>query len=139
MERLLIALVLAALVLAVAYVVQRRRATEAPTQRRWAVPDQLDRDDFDSPAAPWLLAVFTSATCESCAEAVGKATPLASDTVAVQEVALERRRDLHRRYNIEAVPTLVVADDEGVVRATFVGPPKAAELWAAMAQVAESG
>ena len=32
------------------------------------------------------------------------------------------RRDLHQRYHIEAVPTLVLADREGVVRASFVGP-----------------
>src|SRR5437763_5665299 len=139
MERVVIAVVLAAVVCAVAYLVQRRRGTEAPTQRRWAVPDQLDRDDFESPAAPWLIAIFTSATCESCAQAMAKAAPLASPTVAVQEVALDKQRDLHRRYNIEAVPTLVVADGEGVVRATFVGPPKADELWAAVAQVKDAG
>ena len=139
MERVVIAVVLAAVVFAVAYLVQRRRGTEAPTQRRWAVPDQLDRDDFESPAAPWLIAIFTSATCESCAQAMAKAAPLASPTVAVQEVALDKQRDLHRRYNIEAVPTLVVADGEGVVRATFVGPPKADELWAAVAQVKDAG
>ena len=139
MERVIIAVVLAAVVVGFAYLVQRRRGTEAPTQRRWAVPDQLDRDDFESPAAPWLIAIFTSATCESCAEAMAKAAPLAGPMVAVQEVALDRQRDLHRRYNIEAVPTLVVADGEGVVRATFVGPPKADELWAAVAQVRDAG
>src|SRR5204863_9071155 len=101
-----LAVVRAAAVCAAACLVQRRRGTEAPTQRRWAVPDQLARDDFESPAAPWLIAIFTSATCESCAEAMAKAAPLASPTVGVQEVALDAQRELHRRYNIEAVPTL---------------------------------
>src|SRR5437763_11512516 len=115
MDRVIIAVGLAAVVVGLAVLYQRRRGNDAPTQRRWAVPDQLDRDDFESPAAPWLIAIFTSATCESCAEAMAKAAPLGSPTVAVQEVALDTQRDLHRRYNIEAVPTLVVADGEGVV------------------------
>jgi hypothetical protein len=139
MDRVIIAVVLAAVVVAVGVLYQRRRGSEAPTQRRWAVPDQLDREDFESPGSPWLIAVFTSATCDSCAEAVAKAGPLASDTVAVQEVQLGTQRDLHRRYNIEAVPTLVVADAEGVVRASFVGPPPAGDLWATVAEVRDGG
>jgi protein-disulfide isomerase len=58
---------------------------------------------------------------------------LASADVVVQEVEVADRGDLHRRYNVEAVPTLVVADREGVVRASFVGPPPEAELAAAIA------
>ena len=135
---MVIAVVIAVLVFGAAFVVKRRRRYEAPTQRRWAVPDQLDRNDFVSPDMPWLVAVFTSATCASCAEAVDKAGPLAGPTVAVQEIALTENRDLHRRYNIEAVPTTVVADGDGVVRASYVGPPPAAELWAVVGQVRES-
>ena len=138
MHRIVIFVVLTALVVGIAFFL-RRRGTEAPTQRRWAVPDQLDRDDFDGPGAPWLIAVFTSATCQSCAEAVGKAAPLAGANVVVQEVQLDAGGDLHRRYNIEAVPTLVVADAEGVVRASYVGPPPADELWAVVAQVRDAG
>jgi protein-disulfide isomerase len=126
-----IAAAVVVLAAALAIVVQRRRPAP-PTQARWRVPVQLDRDDFDHPDAPWLVAVFTSATCQSCAEAMDKARVLASDTVAVQEIEVSARRDLHQRYTIEAVPTIVVADTEGVVRASFVGPPPAAELWSAI-------
>ncbi len=59
-------------------VVLDRRKPEAPTQARWAVPAQLDRADFARPDAPWLVAVFTSATCDSCAKAVERANVLAS-------------------------------------------------------------
>ena len=138
MERVVVALVLGAVVF-VAAAVLRRRQSDAPTQRRWAVPDQLDRRDFDGPEKQWLIAVFTSATCQSCAEAVSKAKPLEGPAVAVQEVELAGRSDLHERYNIEAVPTMVVADDEGVVRASYVGPPNATELWAVVAQVRDGG
>src|SRR3989442_12597520 len=85
MERVVVAVALAAAILAVAGMLRRRRP-EAPTQARWDVPAQLDRRDFDGADVPWLLAVFTSATCASCAEAVAKAAPLASADVVVQEV-----------------------------------------------------
>jgi hypothetical protein len=137
-ERVVIAVALAAVVFVAAWVLQRRRP-EPPSQGQWAVPAQLDRGDFDSPEAPWLIAVFSSATCNSCAEAVDKATLLSGPDVAVQEVEAVSSADLHRRYNIDAVPMVVVADSEGVVRASFVGPPPAAELWALVAQLREAG
>jgi protein-disulfide isomerase len=134
MERVLIAVGIAVAVAVLAWVLERRRP-EAPTQRRWAVPDQLDRADFDRPGAPWLVAVFSSETCDSCQAAVERARTLASADVAVQEIEVAARGDLHRRYNVEAVPTLVLADRQGVVRASFVGPPPADELEDALAEV----
>lgn len=134
MERVLIALVIVAIVAVVAFVLDRRRP-DAPTQARWPVPTQLDRLDFDRPAARWLLVVFSSATCDSCATVLMHAAPLAGDELVVQEVESTIRLDLHRRYGIEAVPTIVVADVDGVVRASFVGVPAAAELWATVAEL----
>jgi hypothetical protein len=133
-ERPLIALAVVAVALVAAWVLQRRRP-EAPTQGRWSVPGQLDRGDFPSPGAPWLVAVFTSATCDACAATVAKAEALASPSVAVADVELASEPELHRRYGIEAVPLLVLVDAEGVVRASFVGPPSATDLWAAVAEV----
>ena len=57
----------------------------------------------------------------------------------MEEVEVGRRRDLHHRYSVDAVPTLVVADAEGVVRASFVGQPTATDLWAAVAELREPG
>jgi hypothetical protein len=136
-ERLVIAVLLIALAMAVAVVLERRRP-DAPTQARWAVPSQLDRDDFTRPDAAWLVAVFTSATCDSCAQVVAKAGPLESPEVALQEVEFAARGDLHRRYGIDAVPCIVVADAEGVVRASHVGPATATDLWATLAEVRDS-
>jgi hypothetical protein len=133
-ERPLIALAIVAVALVVAWVVQRRRP-EAPTGGRWSVPGQLDRGDFPSPGTPWLVAVFTSATCDACAATVAKAQALASPSVAVADIELANEPELHRRYGIDAVPMLVLADAEGVVRASFVGPPSATDLWAAVAEV----
>ncbi|MCB1015587.1 MAG: hypothetical protein KDB10_10785 [Acidimicrobiales bacterium] len=132
-ERLLIAAVLLVGAVALA-VVLRRREPDQPLRTSWAVPTWLDRQDFADPATPWLVAVFTSATCRSCQDTVAKAQPLASDEVVVEEVEVGARADLHERYGIEAVPTIVVADAEGVVRGSFLGPPSTAELWARVAE-----
>jgi thioredoxin-related protein len=53
----------------------------------------------------------------------------------VQEVEVVASADLHRRYNVEAVPTLIVADRQGVVRASIVGPPDEGELENAFADL----
>lgn len=138
MERFLLAAVLVALAVATALVLERRRPAP-PTQPRWAVPTQLDRGDFEGAHIPWLVAVFTSTACESCARATAKAAVLASREVAFQEIPYQTQADLHRRYHIEAVPCLVLADPEGVVRASFVGVPTATDLWAAVAEARQPG
>lgn len=138
-ERLLIALVLAGAALVVAAVVQRRQRPDAPVRTGYAVPAQLDRADFPRPEAPWLVAVFTSATCNTCAGVWERAQPLESAVVAIAEVELGAQRELHERYGIEAVPTAVVVDREGVVRRSFLGPVTATDLWAAVAEAREPG
>ncbi|MFZ6003921.1 MAG: TlpA family protein disulfide reductase [Actinomycetota bacterium] len=139
MERLLIALVLAGLAVGVAAMLQRRQRPDAPVRTGYSVPAQLDRADFPRPEAPWLVAVFTSATCNTCAGVWERAQPLASNAVAVAELELAAARELHQRYGIEAVPTTVVVDAEGVVRASFLGPVTATDLWAAVAEAREPG
>ncbi len=132
MSRLLITVAIVAVVVTVALIARRRR-TDPPTQPGRTVPVQLDRADFTRPDAPWLVAVFTSTTCQTCADVARKAEVLASDEVAVAEVEYSANRDLHRRYGIDAVPILVIAGVDGVVRRHFVGPVSATDLWAAVA------
>ncbi|MBI2704216.1 MAG: thioredoxin family protein [Actinobacteria bacterium] len=138
MERLLLAAALVAAAVAIALVLQRRRP-DSPVRGGWTVPAQLDRRDFERPDAPWLVVVFTSASCDSCGGVLERAEALASDRVAVQNAEVGARRDLHDRYGIDAVPTLVVADGEGVVRASFVGPVNATDLWGTLAELREPG
>jgi hypothetical protein len=135
MERILVAGVLVLAAVVVAVVVDRRQRRDAPTQPQFRVPAQLDRADFERPDAPWLVAVFTSATCDSCRGTAEKAFVLACDEVAVVEVEVSTAKDLHDRYGIDAVPTVVVAGADGVVRASFLGPATATDLWAAVAEV----
>ncbi|MSZ96626.1 MAG: hypothetical protein F2579_04190 [Actinobacteria bacterium] len=117
----------------------RRRGNDAPTQASYEIPVQLDRSDFTSPDSPWLVAVFTSATCGTCEDVAQKALVLASREVAVERIDYTVAPALHQRYNIQAVPTLVIADAQGVVQKGMLGPVKAQDLWAAVAECREPG
>jgi protein-disulfide isomerase len=132
-ERLGVAAALVVVVGLVAAVAAVRRRTDAPTQPAWAVPAQLDRRDFARPDAPRLIVVFASTTCESCPGVIERAEALRTDTLAVDVVDGRERADLHERYGIEAVPTLVIADESGVVGGSFVGPVTADALREALA------
>jgi hypothetical protein len=138
-ERVLLVVVLAAAAVAVALLIERRRRPVAPTNVRHALPEQLDRGDFERPEAPWLVAVFTSATCHTCGGVRDKARLLASDAVAVQDVEVTAAPEVHRKYAIDAVPAVVVADGTGVVRAAFLGPVTATDLWATVAELRAPG
>ena len=113
---------------------RRRRMPAAPTQPRGSLPAQLNRAEFHGVDAPWLVVVFTSATCNACADVARKAAVLASAQVVVQEVEFATDRPLHDRYRIDAVPTLVIADARGVVAFGHLGPISATDVWAAMAR-----
>ena len=137
MERLLLALAVVAVAAVVAQFVRSRRPSDPPTQRRASTPSQLDRTDFDG--AGWLLVVFTSDTCSTCADVVAKAEVLRSEQVAVQTVSFQSRKDLHERYDIDVVPMALIADADGVVHRGFIGPVTATDLWAAVAEAREPG
>jgi hypothetical protein len=139
MERLLLALAIVVVAAVVALVARARRRPDAPTQARYETPRQLDRADFPHPDADWLLVVFTSATCHTCADVVAKAAVVDSSAVRFVEVEYGAQQDLHRRYAIDAVPTLVLADRDGVVRSAHLGRITATDLWAAVAEVREPG
>ena len=106
MDRLLLVLALVSVAGAAAFVVQRRSTPDPPTQTSWSVPTQLDRTDFAGTGTPWLVAVFSSATCLSCRDTWGKVTPLASDEVAVDEVEVGARKAIHEN-TASRVPCVV--------------------------------
>jgi len=117
----------------------RRRPPDAPPRDVYPVPKQLDRADFPRPDAPYLVVLFSSTNCDSCHGLFEKVTPLACEDVAVCEVEASDRGDLHRRYELAAIPTTVVADADGVVCRAFVGAFTATDLWAAVAEVRRPG
>lgn len=117
----------------------QRRKPQAPTQPKMEVPAQVDRSDFPQPESQWLVAVFSSAACSTCIDVVSKAQALATSQVAVVNVEYPERKDLHNRYGIDAVPTVVVVDENGVVRGSFIGPVTATDLWAGVAEMRQPG
>lgn len=137
MINVLVVIVAVLVALTIAWAAKRRKP-EPPTQGGFHVPTQLDRADFAA-STPWLIAVFTSATCDACKDVLNKALVMQSDQVSVVNVEYQTDKLVHERYAIDAVPTLVVADGEGVVRAGFIGPIKAQDLWAAVAECREPG
>ncbi|MFN8037085.1 MAG: thioredoxin family protein [Acidimicrobiia bacterium] len=137
--RVVIAAALLVLAAAVAIVLERRRNVEPPTRDQYPVPRQLDRSEFPRPDAPWLVAIFSSTSCDSCATMTPKVRALESSDVATADVEFHEHRDLHARYAISGIPTTVVADSEGVVRAAWVGAASATDLWAAVAELRYPG
>jgi hypothetical protein len=137
--QLIIAAVVVAGAVAVGLVLRRQQRVDAPTQVSHQVPTHLDRRDFPEPNTPWLVAVFSSATCATCADVVRKALVMRSREVAVCDVEFSAERALHDRYAIAAVPIVVVADADGVVQAAFTGPVSATDLWAAVAEARQPG
>jgi hypothetical protein len=138
-ERVVLVVLLAVAAVAVALLIERRRRPPAPTNLRHSLPEQLDRRDFERPDAPWLVAVFTSATCDTCGGVWDKARLLASDEVIVQDIEAAAAREVHRKYAIDAVPAVVIADGSGAVRAGFLGPVTATDLWATVAELRAPG
>jgi Thioredoxin len=138
-SRVLVAAGLLVVVAAAAWWLRRRQRPAAPAQPAWQTPAQLDRADFPGVNAPWLVVLFSSATCHTCADMARKAAVLASAEVAVTEVDAATHRELHRKYRIDAVPIVVVAGADGAVRAAFIGPATATDLWAAVAEARSPG
>lgn len=134
--QVVVAVAVVVVAVGVGLVLRRRQQVAAPTQPSRAVPAQLDRTDFE-PRTQWLVAVFSSATCNTCADVVRKAEVLRSADVGVVEVEFASARELHRKYDIQVVPMVAIADSEGVVRAGFAGPVTAEDLWGALADVRE--
>lgn len=119
---------------AIGLILRQRQRVAVPTQPSTDIPSQLDRADFGA-RTPWLVVVFSSATCDTCADVVRKAEVLRTDSVGVMEIEYTAARELHRKYDIQVVPMVAIADSEGVVRAGFAGPVAAEDLWGALAEI----
>ena len=139
MERVIIGVVVAVVAATVAawFARRDRRAVDPPAEHH--VPTAVDRADFAAPDREWLVAIFTSATCSSCAATWERAQHLDSSAVAVHEVEVGADPQLHERYRIDAVPTTIIADADGEVQGSFLGPVSATHLWARVAELREPG
>ena len=117
----------------------RRRTPDGPPRDAFPVPRQLARPDFPRPEALWLVAYFSSETCGSCEGLGPKVAVLESAEVATCEVEFASQRELHERYDVSAIPMILIANSDGVVLRAFVGSTSATDLWAALAECREPG
>ena len=124
MERIIALVLLTALAVAIALVLQRRRP-DPPTAPSYRAPSQLDLADFVETSGRVLVAMFGSITCDTCPQAWAAVesvvTAREADAVA-QRLDVQEAPDIHRRYKIDGVPTTVVADRSGTVIQAFFGP-----------------
>ena len=88
----------------------------------WSIPGHLSREDFNFLNEPWLVVIFSSESCETCKPVVTEGMKLTSLGVAIQEVTAETNKGLHEKYDIDAVPMLLLVDKFGVVRSSYLGP-----------------
>jgi hypothetical protein len=127
--RLLIAAVLLVIAALAAWVLEARRRRARHPVRVGSELTSVHRADFARPDAPWLALLFTSRDCAGCEPMRARLAPLESDRLAVDVCEYHDQRGLHERYAIDSVPYLVLADADGVVRASFLGTVSADELW----------
>lgn len=133
MATVLVAVGLMVVAVVVALVIQAR-TDRTPARGRWPVPTQIHAADLPGGRDVAVL-LFSSATCDTCEQVRGVLAELREDlrdAVGVADVSVQDQPAIHERYGVEAVPTLVVADAAGVVRASWVGPVRVDELEAAL-------
>ena len=135
MERLLIALVLVAVAVGVAFLLERRRSAAPPTRtERSELPVQADLAASGLSAGPAIV-VFTEETCRSCAGALALLKGPAGAGLPVAEVPFGAMREVHRQHSIDTVPTALVVAADGTVVDGWVGQPDMRELALALAEV----
>jgi len=116
-------LVTGAVIIAMAVsAVARKTAGFGQDQRDHHIPGSVAGSDFGLDDDGWMLVVFTSSKCETCATVVEAVSRIDMPNLATAVIEIERMPELHTSYAIDAVPTTIVADPDGVVRKSFLGP-----------------
>lgn len=108
----------------------------------------IDSDDRSSTTAHGLapaeafgtratLVQFSTPTCARCPGTRRQLDALAEqhDGVARLEIDVADRTEVATRYNVLQTPTVLLVDADNTVRTRFGGPPRPAELSAALATV----
>lgn len=83
------------------------------------------------------LVQFSTPTCARCPGTRRQLDALAGQHVGVArlEIDVAERTEVASRYNVLQTPTVLLVDADGAVRTRFGGPPRPAELSAALAAV----
>lgn len=121
----------------VTIVVVNRRKRGSTQTTHYDAPVRLDLHDFFDKVTEVCVVAFTSSSCESCDNVWSKVAVVQSDKVSVANIEYEddRGKILHAKYDIEAVPTIVVCDTAGTTKKAYLGSVTATDLWAGVAAV----
>jgi thioredoxin-related protein len=123
---MLLTIVLIALIATTAFGVSslaNRRTPDSPSVPRAIMPYQLDRGDFDDPNGEWIFALFTSNTCDACELVISQVSKISLPNLVIQIIDFADNKALHQKYEIHSVPSLILADHQGVVQWSFAGVP----------------
>ncbi|WP_439691120.1 thioredoxin family protein [Curtobacterium sp. SP.BCo] len=115
----------------------RARTTTATTDGH-TTADLAPPDAFGTAAT---LVQFSTPTCARCPATRRQLDTVAERTPGVTriEIDLAERPDLARRFDVMQTPTVLLLDGHRAVRTRFGGPPRPAELAAALDTVLTAG
>jgi len=121
----------------------RARPTNAPTGRAGGRPPQHTDDlaPVDAFGSAATLVQFSTPTCARCPATRRQLDAVADSTAGVTriEIDLAERPELARRFDIMQTPAVLLLDGDRAVRTRFGGPPRPAELSAALDTVLTPG
>ena len=137
MSRLLIAVIIAAAVSLVAVLVNRNSASQLVSVRRNLLPTRVPAVEVGLEAGPAII-IFTESNCHSCQVVVRLIRGPAGAGIPVADVEFGMEPALHRRFEIDTVPTTVVVDHEGSVISGWTGRVDVGELATALAEIVQS-
>jgi len=132
--RLLIALCLGGAVSVAAAVLNRTGSTTSISVRRNSLPTRVPASEVGLAAGAGIV-VFTEKSCHSCQDVVRLIRGPAGAGLPVADIEYGANRDLHRKFNIDTVPTTVIVDEQGTVVAGWVGRVDLSEFTTALAKV----
>jgi hypothetical protein len=124
------------IILATVLIVAKRKP-QATRPTSFELPTIIDRTDFNSLEIPYLVVEFTSENCDGCTLVWDKIKVLESSQVATENISYQsvNGKKLHDKYQIEAVPSTLICDKDGVVQRSFLGSVSATDLWAGIAEL----
>jgi hypothetical protein len=119
--QLVVGAVLVVVAVGVALLIRRRAPARPTAVRTYDRPAQLDPADLGT-FTEWTVVLFSSAGCETCAGLRAQAAAAVDESVGFVEFEFGEHPEVHDHYGVDAVPMLLVVDDEGTVREVVVGP-----------------
>ena len=134
MIRLLIALCLGGAVSGAAFVMNRSRSTTSIAVRRNSLPTRVPGSEVGLGATAAIV-VFTEKSCHSCQDVVRLIRGPAGAGLPVADIEYGASPELHRKFDIDTVPTTVIVDEQGMVVAGWVGRIDLSEFTTALAKV----